>query len=83
MGNPVIDTHGNKRWYDKYGQDHRLDGPAIEYYNGNKSWYINNRWVYSLSLQGQALKGELDMSDLPDTVKQSIIIEILKVKANG
>ncbi len=34
------DEDGNKYWYlnDKL---HREDGPAIEYANGNKSWYIN------------------------------------------
>jgi len=29
-------------WY-KEGKCHRLDGPAIEYVNGFKSWYILNK----------------------------------------
>jgi hypothetical protein len=40
MSNPVIDEHGNKRWYHK-GELHRTDGPAVEYADGNKHWYLN------------------------------------------
>ena len=35
-----IDSNGTKRWY-LNNQLHRTDGPAIEYYNGYKYWYIN------------------------------------------
>ena len=30
-------------WYNYEGQYHRLDGPAIEYYDGGKEWYFNSR----------------------------------------
>jgi len=35
-----VDSYGNKFWYldDKL---HRVDGPAIEYTNGGKEWYLN------------------------------------------
>jgi len=33
-------TCGNKSWHYK-DKKHRLNGPAIEYVNGNKSYYIN------------------------------------------
>jgi hypothetical protein len=36
-----IDTRGSKRWKLPNGNLHREDGPAIEYSNGDKSWYIN------------------------------------------
>ena len=35
---------GNKVYYDKDGELHRLDGPAIEYANGNKRWYWHGKW---------------------------------------
>lgn len=35
-----IDSFGNKTWF-KDGQRHRIDGPDIEYVNGEKRWYIN------------------------------------------
>ena len=38
-----IDDEGNVRYYNEKGQLHRLDGPAIEYANGDKEWYQNNR----------------------------------------
>jgi len=34
-----LDEYGNKRWYDKNGQFHRENGPAIEYRNGTKEWW--------------------------------------------
>ena len=43
MNNPVIDTNGNKYWYNDKKQYHRLDGPAIKYANGNKYWYQNDK----------------------------------------
>ena len=39
MSNPVIDKYGTKKWYNKEGEYHRTDGPAIELANGDKSWY--------------------------------------------
>lgn len=39
--NPVINKIGDKCWYNEQGRLHRTDGPAIEYANGDKLWYIN------------------------------------------
>ncbi len=36
-----IDGFGNKFWKNKEGELHRLDAPAVEYANGEKSWYKN------------------------------------------
>ena len=30
-------------WYNKQGQFHRIDGPADEYKNGNKFWWLNGQ----------------------------------------
>ena len=30
-------------WYNLKGQLHREGGPAIEYANGTKSWYLNGK----------------------------------------
>ena len=35
----TIDKYRTKRWV-MNGQHHRLDGPAIEYLNGEKHWYV-------------------------------------------
>ena len=43
MSKPVIDSEGNKRWYNDVGQYHRLDGPAVEWCNGDKEWYLNDK----------------------------------------
>ena len=34
-----IDINGTVRWYNRDGQQHREDGPAVEYSSGSKSWY--------------------------------------------
>ena len=43
MSKPVIDSEGNKRWYNDVGQYHRLDGPAVELANGSKEWWLNGK----------------------------------------
>ena len=35
------DDAGNIRYYNKYHELHREDGPAVEYCNGSKAWYWN------------------------------------------
>lgn len=35
------DCLGNRRYYNKAGQLHRTNGPAIEWDSGSKSWYQN------------------------------------------
>jgi len=39
----TIDKFGVKIWRNSKGKYHRTDGPAFEYPNGNKSWYINDK----------------------------------------
>jgi hypothetical protein len=53
--NPVVDKAGNKFWYNNdksipyitkwqfSGNLHRLDGPAIEWINGDEEWFINGK----------------------------------------
>ena len=36
-----IDIFGTIRYYNEQGQLHREDGPAIEWSDGYKEWYIN------------------------------------------
>ena len=37
-----IDVYGTKRWY-LNGQQHRTDGPAEEFANGDKLWWLNGK----------------------------------------
>ena len=39
--NPVIDVGGNKKWFNEKDQLHRTDGPASEWADGSKAWYLN------------------------------------------
>ena len=39
----VDDYFGTKCWYNEQGQSHREDGPAIEWADGDKEWYINDK----------------------------------------
>ena len=38
---PDVDKYGNIYWHNEDGQLHREDGPAIEYADGSKFWYLN------------------------------------------
>ena len=40
----TVSSQGIVRWHDfKTGKIHRVDGPAVEYANGDKSWWVNGR----------------------------------------
>jgi len=36
---------GTKIWY-KNGNLHREDGPAVVWINGNKSWYLDGKYIW-------------------------------------
>jgi len=36
-------SSGNRYWYNEKDQRHREDGPAVEFANGTKAWYINSK----------------------------------------
>ena len=46
--NPEIDSLGNKYWRNEFSEYHRENGlPAIEFFDGTKSWWKNGfiyRW---------------------------------------
>jgi hypothetical protein len=37
-----ISSNGTKRWFNDEGQLHRLNGPAVEYADGDESWWIED-----------------------------------------
>jgi hypothetical protein len=43
MSEVKVDSEEYKRWYNSNGELHREDGPAVEYTNGDKYWYINGK----------------------------------------
>jgi hypothetical protein len=43
MSNLCIDTYGNKYWVNELGQYHLENGPAVEWVNGDKEWYLNGK----------------------------------------
>jgi hypothetical protein len=43
MSSLYVDSYDNKKWYNKDGKLHREDGPAIEWINGNRTWYFNGK----------------------------------------
>jgi hypothetical protein len=38
-----IDEMGNKIWRNSKGERHRTDGPAVEYNNGYKVWWVDGK----------------------------------------
>ena len=41
----TINKYGTKAYYKDKARTirHREDGPAVEHYNGNKTWYLNGK----------------------------------------
>ncbi len=40
----IVRVYDNRtEWFNKDGQRHREDGPAIEYANGYKAWWVNDK----------------------------------------
>ena len=39
----TVNDEGTKCWYNEQGQCHREDGPAIEWANGTKWWFLNGQ----------------------------------------
>ena len=39
----TVDKDKTVRWYDDKDQLHRLDGPAVEYADGTKAWYVEGK----------------------------------------
>ena len=39
----TVDQHGTRFYSNSQGRWHRVHGPAIEYANGAKYWYLNDR----------------------------------------
>jgi len=40
-----INEYGTKRYFNSKGYYHRLDGPAIEWLNGDKKWLILSKFL--------------------------------------
>ena len=40
----IVDKDGTICYYNDEGKHHREDGPAIEFLNGAKYWYINGQY---------------------------------------
>ena len=49
-----IDSQGNKMWY-LNGVLHRTDGPAVEWINGYRSWWLHGKRVIKSQVQPKSL----------------------------
>lgn len=56
-----------------HGKVHRLDGPAIEYYDGRKEWWVNN-WPVTSTIKPWAEELGIDLDNL--TVEDKVVIEL-------
>jgi hypothetical protein len=44
-GGEVREYPSGDKFYYLNGKMHREDGPAVDYANGNKAWYINDQYL--------------------------------------
>jgi len=58
---PDIDEIGNKFWC-LNGKLHREDGPAVEFENGDKVWFLNNVCLTEQEWLDRVLFNEVNIS---------------------
>ena len=39
----MVDKNKTIRWFNDKGELHRLDGPAVEWLDGYKAWWVNGK----------------------------------------
>lgn len=39
----TVDDEGSTRWYNEKDQLHRENGPAVEWVDGHKEWWVNGK----------------------------------------
>ena len=45
MSDIILICHDGDKFHFLNDQLHREDGPAVEYYSGNKFWYLNGKRI--------------------------------------
>ena len=55
-----VDGDGTVRWFNADNEYHRVDGPAIEYPDGSKKWYLNGKEVDAPGDQETTPRREVD-----------------------
>ena len=71
----VVNDHGTIRWYNEKGQPHREDGPACEYSDGSKSWYLNGMAMTKEEhARGTSPVKELSVSQIENLLGYSVKI---------
>lgn len=65
----TIGKNGNKLWDNEQGDLHRIDGPAVEWTDGDKWWYIDGIWINCL------VRELLSKSPFGDDVHLGILAE--------
>ncbi len=62
----TVDDYGTTRWYNEQSQLHREDGPAVEYKDGEKYWWLNGisysklEWEEELAKRKQRSQEEIN-----------------------
>lgn len=55
-----VDKYGTIRYKNEYGQYHREDGPAIEFYDGDFRYYLNHTRYNKEEWENEILKIKLN-----------------------
>ncbi len=58
-----IDSNGNKHWF-LNGERHRTDGPAVEFKDGTKLWYLNDESLSENDYLQRTRKNKLELLGL-------------------
>ena len=69
-----IDKKGTKRYYSDRGMTilHREDGPAVEWFEGSKYWYINGKRHREEEFNARMNPVELTLEEIADKFEVSV-----------
>jgi hypothetical protein len=68
---------GSKEWFQN-GERHRLDGPAVEYADGSKEWFIEDEYLTESEFNARINPVELTLDEI--ALKFNIPVSQLKIK---
>ena len=56
----TVDNKGTKRWYNEQGQLHNEHGPAVEWADGTKWWYLNGEYFTEAQFNARTKQSTCD-----------------------
>jgi len=61
----IVEFLSGSKWWYKNGKRHREDGPSFIYYNGEKEWWLDGKYIWNSSWDKLDLRNRIILSKEP------------------